>query len=146
MDLFSLMGAAPPEQDRPGSLLMSLIESQNMAQPQARGPSPNALQGGGLFELIYGGNKFNPSSADASHQSHLHVAGNKMGKLGRYLQSLGFNVGENPKFGGVAPVHTDNSYHYKGKALDVNYGGGGRWDSEAQALSWLEKYLSNNWR
>jgi hypothetical protein len=100
---------------------------------------------GDLFELIYGGNKFNPTSNDSTHQSHLHVAGNKMGKLGRYLQSLGFNVGENPKFGGVAPVHTDNSYHYKGKAIDVNYGGGGRWDDESSALNWLERYLSNNY-
>ena len=97
---------------------------------------------GSLLELIYGGNSLNPTSNDSTHQSHLHVAMNSgVKKLGHYLQSLGFDVGENPAFGGVAPVHTDNSWHYKGKALDVNYNGGGKWGSEGQALNWLEKYL-----
>ena len=40
--------------------------------------------------------------------------------LGRYLQSQGFAVGENPAFGGVHPVHVKNSWHYRGAALDVN--------------------------
>jgi hypothetical protein len=45
--------------------------------------------------------------------------------LGRFLQEQGFDVGENNAFGGVAPVHTDGSYHYQcgGRgALDVNFG------------------------
>jgi hypothetical protein len=45
--------------------------------------------------------------------------------LGRFLQEQGFAVGENNAFGGVAPVHTDGSYHYQcgGRgALDVNFG------------------------
>jgi hypothetical protein len=45
--------------------------------------------------------------------------------LGRFLQEQGFDVGENNAFGGVAPVHTDGSYHYRcgGRgALDVNFG------------------------
>jgi hypothetical protein len=44
---------------------------------------------------------------------------------GRYLQSLGFEVGENPEFGGVSPVHAPGSYHYQGRAIDVNWPGGG---------------------
>jgi hypothetical protein len=40
--------------------------------------------------------------------------------LGRQLQREGYEVGEHPAFGGVAPVHTTGSYHYRGQALDVN--------------------------
>lgn len=46
--------------------------------------------------------------------------------LGRELQAMGFDVGENPAFGGVTPgVHAPNSYHYRGRAIDVNWPGGG---------------------
>jgi hypothetical protein len=45
--------------------------------------------------------------------------------LGRELQREGYQVGEHPAFGGVAPVHVPNSYHYKAMALDVNGGPGG---------------------
>jgi hypothetical protein len=44
--------------------------------------------------------------------------------LGRFLQSFGFQVGEHPAFGGVAPVHTGGSWHYRNGAIDVNYGAG----------------------
>jgi TP901 family phage tail tape measure protein len=40
--------------------------------------------------------------------------------LGHQLQRQGYAVGEHPAFGGVAPVHAKNSYHYKGMAIDVN--------------------------
>ena len=48
--------------------------------------------------------------------------------LGKALQAGAFEgkkirVGEHPSFGGVAPVHTTNSYHYKFLALDLNYDG-----------------------
>lgn len=43
--------------------------------------------------------------------------------LGRQLQRQGYQVGEHPAFGGVAPVHAPNSYHYRGMALDVNWPG-----------------------
>ena len=45
--------------------------------------------------------------------------------LGRFLQEQGFSVGENNAFGGVAPVHTEGSFHYQcggHGALDVNFG------------------------
>lgn len=41
-------------------------------------------------------------------------------KLGRMLQGLGVRVGEHPSFGGVAPVHSKNSWHYRAGALDLN--------------------------
>lgn len=46
--------------------------------------------------------------------------------IGQRLQAMGYQVGENPAFGGVTPgVHKPNSYHYKGMAIDVNWPGGG---------------------
>ncbi len=44
--------------------------------------------------------------------------------LGSFLQAHGFQVGEHPAFGGVAPVHTDGSWHYRSGAIDVNFGAG----------------------
>lgn len=140
MDYLNMLQGQPPQTEEPGSLLYSLIANQQQPQPLKRVRDvQSAPTGGSLWELLYGPNV-------PGHADHLHVAGQKMGKLGRYLQGLGFDVGENPKFGGVAPVHTDNSYHYTGHALDVNYGGGGRWDDEASALSWLKNWIANNWR
>lgn len=46
-------------------------------------------------------------------------------EIGRALQAAGYQVGENPAFGGVHPVHAKNSYHYLGRAIDVNWPGGG---------------------
>jgi hypothetical protein len=40
--------------------------------------------------------------------------------LGRQLQREGYAVGEHPAFGGVGGGHAQNSYHYRGMALDVN--------------------------
>lgn len=102
----------------------------------------------GDLEIIYGGNQFNPTSNDSTHTGHLHFAaegGVPLGRLGRKLQRKGFDVGEHPKFGGVDPVHSNNSWHYKGRALDVNYRGGGRWENEAQALNWLERWLKRKY-
>lgn len=59
--------------------------------------------------------------------------------LGRELQREGYQVGEHPAFGGVHPVHTGTSYHYKGMALDVNADG---WPGgEAAALDKLYSRL-----
>jgi hypothetical protein len=43
--------------------------------------------------------------------------------LGRQLQREGYQVGEHPAFGGVDPVHSPRSYHYRGMAIDVNADG-----------------------
>ena len=48
--------------------------------------------------------------------------------FGKRLQSMGFHVGENKAFGGVAPVHSKNSWHYRNGAIDVN------WDGHGQAF------------
>lgn len=41
----------------------------------------------------------------------------KFGKIAQ--EKFGLTVGENPRFGGVEPVHTDGSFHYSGDAIDV---------------------------
>lgn len=49
-------------------------------------------------------------------------------EFGKRLQAMGFHVGENKAFGGVAPVHAKNSWHYRNGAIDVN------WDGHGQAF------------
>jgi hypothetical protein len=53
--------------------------------------------------------------------------------VGRWLQAQGFQVGENPAFGGVHPVHVPGSYHYRGQAIDVN------WPNAAQEPGMLDR-------
>lgn len=126
-------------------MISGMLLSQSLGggrQRRAKMPNlPDAA--GGDTEIFYGGNRFNPSSVDSTHGGHLHFAlpGGPVVKVGRKLQRLGFDVGEHPKFGGVAPVHTSGSHHYNRDAIDVNYNGGGRWASEDQALGWLERML-----
>jgi hypothetical protein len=119
-----------------------------LAQPSGGGGGGGLgrLPGGSSsdLEIIYGGNSFNPSSADPSHPTHLHFA-YPDGPIKRVLRRIdrmpGFEVGEHPAFGGVAPVHTAGSHHYKRDAGDINYVGGGRFKTEDQALDWLEQML-----
>ncbi len=88
------------------------------------GPTPGGSSGGaakfskGDWEKL--GKEINnpPSCAD-------------LVKLGKLLQSKGFNVSENTAFGGVQYKHASGGYHYKcggGGALDVNIGGAGDLD------------------
>lgn len=51
--------------------------------------------------------------------------GSDLVSLGRALQGQGFQVWEHPAFGGVNGRHSPNSYHYRGRAIDVNWPGGG---------------------
>jgi len=51
--------------------------------------------------------------------------GKDLVSIGRLLQSMGARVSEHPAFGGVRGRHSPTSLHYKGRAIDVNYGGGG---------------------
>jgi hypothetical protein len=44
--------------------------------------------------------------------------------LGKALQGMGLRVSEHPSFGGVRGVHTKNSAHYRGEAMDINIGEG----------------------
>jgi hypothetical protein len=109
--------------------------SQSSNQTSASGVS-GSLKGGksGLFELIHKGDQAyavkNGRDVDPSvyasvwdaHANHVHVAAgpNTVVKLGKLAQRMGLHVGENPHFGGVAPVHVKGSYHYKGEAIDVS--------------------------
>jgi hypothetical protein len=62
--------------------------------------------------------------------------------LGHALQGMGFQVSENPAFGGVSPVHAPGSYHYLGRAIDVNWPGGGARELThlRQAFSYAKGY------
>lgn len=79
-----------------------------------------------LRELFYdplGGVKHGQKiAAIGGHGGHVHVAAGpkQVVAIGKLAQKMGLNVGENPQFGGVAPVHTDGSYHYKQQAIDVS--------------------------
>jgi hypothetical protein len=67
-------------------------------------------------------------------------SGGSIVSLGRKLQQMGYHVGEHPAFGGVAPVHVPNSYHYRGRALDVNYYPASKEPTKLDQLhSWLRK-------
>lgn len=66
--------------------------------------------------------------------------------VGRWLQSKGFRVSEHPAFGGVRGRHTPSSYHYAGRAIDVNYGPGGQSAGEMAAIDALMPTLQRrNW-
>lgn len=70
-----------------------------------------------------------------------HFAGGGVVEAGRRLRGMGYAVGEHPAFGGVAPVHTQNSYHYRGMALDVNADNfpGGEGPALDKAAAWLRR-------
>jgi hypothetical protein len=99
---------------------------QSVAAQRAGGSQ--GFHGSGVLELIYndGGKGYGIKNGQvvnggqvfrdvwAGHTNHVHVA------AGKYAQSLGLHVGENPRFGGVDPVHVPGSYHYKGEAIDVS--------------------------
>lgn len=65
--------------------------------------------------------------------------------IGKILQSMGLGVGEHPAFGGVAPVHTESSYHYSGQAIDVT-GPESTLDMAAAALSKNPNVIELIWR
>jgi hypothetical protein len=56
------------------------------------------------------------------HANHVHAAAGPktIVALGKYAQKLGLRVSENPAFDQVDPVHTEGSYHYQDKAIDVS--------------------------
>ena len=145
----SAAGGAPPSNPTFDALLGMLALSRGGGGGGGGGGSL-ALPGGSTsdLEIIYGGNAFNPTSSDASHPSHLHFAlpGGPIKKALRRIDRMpGFEVGEHPAFGGVAPVHTEGSHHYNADAGDINYVGGGRFKNEARALDWLEGMLAKRY-
>jgi hypothetical protein len=80
------------------------------------------------------------------------MAERSIADIGRYLQSVGLRVGENPAFGGVGGGHSPTGYHPKGMAIDVTdwrpdmapaYEGGKpiSWKQRTGELSWRAKQL-----
>ena len=63
-----------------------------------------------------------PQGFVSGHADHVHVAAGPKttDRFGRLAQEMGLRVSENPDFGGVDPVHTGGSYHYKDQAIDVS--------------------------
>ena len=59
--------------------------------------------------------------------------------FGRLIQSMGGRASEHPLFGGVHPVHTTNSRHYSGRAIDLNYGPGGQ---NATEMAFFDRILA----
>lgn len=70
------------------------------------------------------------------------ISGGNIVAVGKELQRLGYEVGEHPAFGGVAPVHSDGSYHYQSRAIDVNDDASPRGGSEMASLDWLYPRLA----
>lgn len=115
---------------QPGAL-MSLAaglkqpERQATQQPQGQPKGRSQLlemfwQGDGGINVKNG--KVVPQGFVDGHTGHVHVAAGPKTvlQLAKLAQDMGLNVGENPAFGGVAPVHTKNSYHYRKQAIDVS--------------------------
>jgi len=93
---------------------------------RSHSPLLELIHKGGRGYAVKNGKKVNGAQFYASvwdgHADHVHVAAGPktIVQLGRLAQDMGLHVGENPHFGGVAPVHVKDSYHYKGEAIDVS--------------------------
>ena len=83
----------------------------------------------------------NADVSTTSAGSREQTAGSKLaGELGRYLNAKGLRWGsgvtEHPEHGGVKPVHTAGSYHYKEqgyRAIDIGGWGPKRYKREGQS-------------
>lgn len=130
----------PARESRTNATAMGLLAMQGGGKSRRRTGKlgkalENSLDPSFDHEVLYGPNV-------KGHANHLHfTADHGIKRIGRILQRKGFDVGEHPAFGGVAPVHTDGSHHYSANALDINYNGGGRWENEQQALGWLKRRI-----
>jgi hypothetical protein len=121
----ALAQALPGAQDTPAKTTTTTSRSSTPSAGGgfAKGHSP-------LRELFYNGpggvnvkdGQKEPIGFVGGHTDHVHgAAGPKtVVDLGKLAQQMGLHVGENPKFGGVNPVHVPNSFHYKGEAIDVS--------------------------
>lgn len=109
------------------------LAKQSAPQQGSSRPAPRAEKTGGsgtLLELYWQGpggiNAKNGKRVEqgfvSGHDRHVHVAmanEQQVLRIARLAQSMGLNVGEHPKYGGVAPVHVKNSNHYSNRAIDV---------------------------
>lgn len=82
-----------------------------------------------------------PWNDPKGHPTHLHMGSEDVQfvvYVGRNLQRMGFDVSEHPLFGGVQPVHTTNSMHYRRRAIDINWRGEG---DETQKLKVAAQFI-----
>ncbi len=117
--------------------------------------------GGGLFGGLFGGGGGDASAAmpNVSTQGadlRNQTEGSKIaGELGKYLNREGLKWGsgvtEHPEHGGVQPVHTGGSYHYKEqgyRAIDIGGWGPNRFkqeglagtDDQTQIIAGIQKF------
>lgn len=121
-DLFGIHSPSRVMAELGGHMVSGLLQGLSNGQGAVRAmvqkvvPNPKALLGSiasgaqrlkGALGEVFGGWKSGGGGKD--------IVG-----LGRLLQAQGFHVSEHPAFGGVLPVHTKNSKHYVGRAIDVN--------------------------
>lgn len=106
-------------------------KTTNVPESQGGGAGHDGYNGSGIKELFWNGpgarNLKNgtpePQGFVSGHTDHVHVAAGPrtVRHFGRVAQQrYGLHVGENPAFGGVNPVHVQNSYHYRDEAIDVS--------------------------
>lgn len=74
-----------------------------------------------FYDPLGGRDEGHEIGAIGHHGGHVHAAAGPKTVLwlAKLAQKYGLKVGENPKYGGVAPVHTKGSFHYSGRAIDV---------------------------
>lgn len=108
---------------------------QHMVSGLAQGINPGnvrALIGnvfGGMGKFVGGmvsGGLVSLTDLPGNLMKYVFGGGNGPGSivsLGKMLQQMGYSVSENPAFGGVQGKHAPGSYHYKGRALDINADG-----------------------
>lgn len=119
-----------PERKVHGDLKVERRRGETVRVGGGRKSDPVKGQGH-IYEVFYDPNKryWDAGSVHAGaiggHTDHVHVSADQkfLVKLGRYAESLGLRVGENPAFGGVGGGHTQGSYHYKKDgtgAIDVS--------------------------
>lgn len=101
--------------------------------------NPQGASSGSIAELYWP--DYDPVGG---HDGHLHLAITDKGALNaiaRFIADMGYVVSEHPNWGGVHAVHSENSYHYKGQAIDVNWRKDG---NERQKLNVLAAWIRDN--
>lgn len=95
--------------------------TKELEQLQGLNAAVPRFQEGGIVELLH---PFNDPAGHGGSNSHLHIAASTKARIiqiGKWLQSLGWLVGENPAFGGIQGGHAPGGYHPRGLAIDVNW-------------------------
>lgn len=145
----ALKGEAPF--DRLATIFAGAEPKGRLADPQitpgtsGTPPTQSNTTGYGTLEML------GPWNEPKNHSGHLHWAHANpkvVEQIGLELISLGYTVGENPRFGGVAgscqnDPHVIGSWHcrnnYAGHAVDINWNG---WGEERMKLWEAAQYIN----